>query len=340
VIVAPGGGSFATIAVGPGGAALAEWVTGGLDGVMMTSYRPPGGSFEPPTLLSASVPGGEQWAVADFDAAGNATIAWAGADPTNRLLVRTRSAAGAWTAPEAIAARRPFRPELMVSPSGAATLTWEEAGPKKEDASRVVVATRPPGGRFGAEQTLAGVQRNPGEPVVATNDRGDAVVAWVELHDEPRPDTFGVHAAFRAAGSGAFGRAVTLTRPDVEAAFPSVSVDPTGRMVLAFSENGPGRRVWARVRTRSGTLLPGRVLSHDHEENSGVTALAAGRGLVAWFDRDRGRSFLRIAAATPAGAFGPPRLLATTREYGDTPWLFAVPTGLLAVTPANRIVAL
>jgi hypothetical protein len=149
-----------SITTGPGGAALVLWSTGGLDPVLMYAYRPAGGAFGASTELDDEYPLGEQAPVAAFDAAGDATVAWASARPDDRLLVRTLSTAGASGPVQGIQAPRAFRPSLAVAPGGGAVLAWSEDGPRR-NSSRVVAALRPPGGTFGPRQTLAGIGHTP-----------------------------------------------------------------------------------------------------------------------------------------------------------------------------------
>src|SRR4051794_24125659 len=88
VTVEVAGGYLSTLSAGPGGAVLVTWSSGGLDGALMAAYRPPGGGFGAPVQLHVAPPPGEQTPVSAFDAAGNATVAWASVKPDDdRLLV-------------------------------------------------------------------------------------------------------------------------------------------------------------------------------------------------------------------------------------------------------------
>lgn len=345
--VAPPGGGFgppqrlspdasymATVAVGPTGHAVATWSEGGLEGRWLAAFRSPGSAFGPPEVLAADGSAGEQVPAAAFDASGTATVAWAN-DARTALLVRTRDATGRWSAPVGIAARDAFRPRLHVRADGGATLAWEGEGPQR-NSSRVLVADRRPGGAFGEPKILAGVQRAPGSVVLSGNDRGDAVVAWSQLRTGRRGSPyFTVHAAFRSPGRG-FGRPTQLTRPGQEAASPSVSVGPTGGMVLAFAEV-QDRRLDARIRTASGALSSVTTLSRDFEENTEPIALAAGPGLVAWYDRDPGRSTFKTARAMSDGGFEEPEQRFTTRFSEERPAAFAADDGLLFLKPNGSI---
>ena len=154
---------------------------------------------------------------------------------------------------------------------------------------------------------IAGTLRHADEPVLALNDRGDAVATWVELHrvKHPKPHrddlSFSVHGRFRAAGDG-FGKSVRLSH--IDAAGQSVAVQPDGRMIVAWAD-WTNRRVEARVRSSTGVLGRPFVLTHDLGVNARIAALTTGRGTVGWIDRDPGLVFVRVAQATPDRRFGP-----------------------------------
>lgn len=313
------------VAVGPRGDALVVW---GDDAGLWARYRPPAGALGPKVRIGTEADLGENVAALDIDAAGAAVVAWA-ADDDERLHVRSRDAAGTWQPAQTLGDPGAFRPALALADNGRAVLTWRQRAARPRNATRLAVSTREPGVRFSRAVVVAGIQRSPAEPIAAMNERGDAVVAWIETHRRRRGDTeFSIHGAFRA-GTGTFSRPARLSR--MEAAGPQATVLPSGRMVLAWTDNVE-RRAEARVRTVTGRLQPPRRLTDDLEENTDVTVLAAGRGAVAWLDRDPGVSSIHVAQATDAGGFGAPQLLGRLRGWVfETPAISSVPGGLLMI---------
>jgi hypothetical protein len=323
---------------GPHGETITWWVSGGHGYRAVTSFRAPGGTFDPPVTLTRGYPGRSGVDLA-FDGAGNVTAVWGVA--REGVRVRTRRASGRWSPASLIPAARAYDPRLAVASDGAATVVWSErvtrGGP-----TRVMAAERPAGGSFGPPHQLVRTDRDVQGVVVATNDAGDAVALWSETVEA----TFrtSLHAAFRRRGAASFGSATTLTHARDEPSGESVSIAPDGRVVFGWRDN-TRLLAEARIRTAAGVLLPVQVLSRDLLENSAATALALGDGLVAWYDghtwpdgRQRGPVFLRTATASPAGRFGAPRTRWTTRRLmPDEPWAFATDAGLLLVTGSGRI---
>lgn len=329
------GGYFSAVALGPAGEGLLVFSEGGPEGRLMASFRPPDGAFGPAVPISEGPTSGPEARVG-FDAAGNAIVIWTQVGPGPDLVARARGANGSWSALEPIpGADGAFRVQLAVAPSGAATAVWREDDGSGPNRTRLVAANRPPGGRFGPQQTLAPARYDADDAALDMNARGDAVVAWVESNDATTAEElrFTVAGVFRR-GDGRFGRRIALARRGTDGSVPSVSVAPSGRMVIAYRDNRRGLAL-ARIRTAAGRLLPVRTLSADAGENTGVAALAAGPGVVAWFDRDPGRTILRLAVAGADGRFRHRRTLARGSRYPEVPQLFATPTGLAYLLPTR-----
>ena len=124
-----------------------------------------------------------------------------------------------------------------------------------------------------------------------------------------------MRGAFRAAG-GAFGRPVRLSRVS-EATGPSVAIQPSGRMILAWRDNET-HRVEARVRSEAGALGRPAILTHALDLNAGPTAVAAGNGAVIWSDSVRRDEVVRLAPATGDGRFPTSQTIARVRSDLDT----------------------
>ena len=86
-------------------------------------------------------------------------------------------------------------------------------------------------------------------------------------------------------------------------------------MILAWRDNET-HRVEARVRSAAGALGPPSILTHDLDENTGPTALAAGNGVIVWSDGVRRGQVVHLAHATGDGRFPAVRTIARVRWGG------------------------
>jgi hypothetical protein len=277
------------VAVGPRGDAIVVWI-GERDDALHARYRPAGGVLGATETVAPQADFGAEAVTAALDGAGNATVTWSPKRRNERggMRVRSRSEAGVWSAPQNLGGYRVFGASIAVTPNGTALLAWRQSKTARHpNLNQVAMSSRAAGAAFAPARVLAGVRRDPGEPTVAANDRGDAIVVWSQLD---RRDVFSVWAAFRGPGAG-FGRPLRLNRErDMVSRWVTVLAD--GAMVMGWTNNLT-RRVEARVRSAAGELGPPVVLTHDLEVNSDLFPLA--NGALAWADRDPGVSRIKLA---------------------------------------------
>lgn len=160
--------------------------------------------------------------------------------PPLRLLVRDGD--GKFGKPITVT-KSAFGGEVEVDGKGVVYVAWQTpdpAGPK------VAVAERRPGKKFGKPKLIDGPAGIQG-PELAVNDRGDAVVAWIQGREEA------VQAAYRKAG-GAWGRATGLGH-----AFEArVAIADNGDTVVVWAINGSG---YASFRSANGKFAIGEALA-------------------------------------------------------------------------------
>ncbi|MGD9695890.1 MAG: hypothetical protein AB7V42_09550 [Thermoleophilia bacterium] len=131
-LTVPGTDVNVTVAIAPGGGAVAAWV-GHREGTVTAAVRPAGAAaFEPPVELTPAVPGGHFFPDLDarIAADGGASVAWRGvsaAVPTG-FAIRPPGAA-AFAAPVAVAdvGDQPTTPRVAFAPGGAATAAWADS---------------------------------------------------------------------------------------------------------------------------------------------------------------------------------------------------------------------
>jgi hypothetical protein len=313
------------VAVGPRGDAIVVWI-GEKDGALHARYRPPGGVLGAPELVARNAEFDAEAVTAGLDGAGNATVTWSPGhnDERGGLWVRLRSQQGVWGVPQNLGGYRVFAPSLAVTANGSAVLAWRQSKtPKHPNLNQVAMSSRVPGGAFTRPRILAGTNRDPGEPTVAANDGGDAIVVW---NQSGRRDEFSVWAAFRAP-SARFGRPMRLNH-ERDMVSRWVTVLPDGTMVMGWTNNLT-RHVEARVRSAAGALGRPVVLTHDLEVNSDLFPLA--NGALAWADRDPEVSQIRLAVVDGLTFRAP---IAVVRVHG---WFlgpaFAVGPAGVAIVP-------
>ncbi|WP_270042286.1 hypothetical protein [Solirubrobacter ginsenosidimutans] len=323
------------IALGARGDAILVWYDD--DSRLWARYRPVGGVLGPREVVADGVDRDAEAIAVGLDGAGTATIVWPPEKPneTGGLAIVTRSESGSYSAPQAIAAYRVFAPDLAVTDNGSAVLAWRQTrSPKRPNGDQVAVSTRPAGAAtFGAPVVVAGVQRNPSEPTVAANDRGDAIVGWSQNRDDAHSRdgvVFTVYGVFRAPGGG-FGRTVKLNKTK-DMGGPWAAVTSEGRMVLGWTDNLK-RRAEVRVRSAAGVLGPPIRLTDDLEENSNLFPLPYGRGLIAWADRDPGVSTINVAQATEDLKLGPAQFITRVHGWFLGPSFATSPQGGLVTVP-------
>ena len=194
-----------------------------------------------------------------------------------------------------------------------------------------------------------------GAPAVATDDRGDVVVAWVDASSHE------VMAA-SSAGGGGFGAPVVVSpqesTEDSSDNSPVATIDPQGTATIAWQADaargfepagtpgppgvvmaasaGPGEPFAApeaALTGAGGTLVQGLAIQSD--ANGQVLVSATLAAPPSWTDPS-GSPAINFAIASPGGAFSPQGQLATTPSGVDpTGWAIAPDGSVLATTAAQ-----
>ena len=250
------------VTIGGGGIAVAVWAQlhgGGADYVVMTSTRPPGGSWTPPVRLSAH----GQFAFAPAVAvspAGGAVVVWSAAGtggPGLRgqavMAAVRRSPRQQWSRPVRLSRAGVAGEQARVATDGHghATAIWASGG---NGPGRIQTATlNLAGGRWSRPFLLAAARQRLLDPQIAASARGDLVAAWKRLTGGaplgPRGVRAQIAARVRPAGSRswlpatALGPELELPGQDSaapELPGPQVAIDAAGD--AAVSWQGPWRR--------------------------------------------------------------------------------------------------
>jgi hypothetical protein len=380
-----GGSSvYATIALGARGHATLGWRAPPPRHEFLTTGRAPAGPFGPPVTVEAlgatdtEHPGDAATAV---DALGTTTYAWRvtlihdnGSRREDRIRVVRRAADGGFSPVQEIGSWRNIgHPALIVDRAGIALLAWQAVDHGEDPrASRVTYATAPPGQEFGAPRVLSG-PAGPGiTPRLASNGRGDAMLAWV-----PAPSGFSgsrapgekvpLFSSFRPSG-GDFGP-VESTLPEKVGPHPEamdpqpggqLALDDAGNAIFAWSNASnvlttfkPAGREWGPITpiTKMPVCCPTpapdpfpserlRALEFDAKGNAVLVLTDEARRLG--FE-ERGAQGVGASVRPRGGRFGKPEGIAAQdaeRGYCCSAALDRLGNGLVSWTDGRRVLAM
>ena len=200
------------VVVGTDGAALATWTE---RGSVYASRRAPGHRFGKPTLLNPGGPGAGG-VTAAIGADGTVVVAWLAGDSAFAAVGERGRAVG--TA-QPLATFEPFgglgAPAAVVTRAGEALVAWPQgvhdaAGFRTE----VALASRQPGGSFGAPRVVSAPGASASAPALASERSGEVTAAWSEAGPIGPASTRWISTAVRPAATSDFTPGQRLPRTD------------------------------------------------------------------------------------------------------------------------------
>jgi hypothetical protein len=142
-----------------------------------------------------------------------------------------------------------FEPQVAIDGSGNVIAVWTRSDGTN---LRIQSANRTPSGPWSAAQTLSDPGQSASSPQVAVDASGNAVAVWTR-----NDGTSGrIQAAYRPAG-GSFGTPATISDPNGDASSPDVSMDNSGRAVIAWARNDNPNPSLCCLRVQSSIRQPG-----------------------------------------------------------------------------------
>ncbi|WP_217914218.1 hypothetical protein [Miltoncostaea marina] len=296
----------AVAALDGAGAATVVWERRAGDATsVVAATRAPGGAWGAPAPLSAAGRRAGSPAVA-VAPDGGAVAVWRRDDGGGRATIEAavRPAGGAFGAPVALSAPDALgalRPRVAIAPSGAAAAAWLRFDGQH---TLVEVATRPPGGAFGAPRTVSAPGADALAPAVAVDGAGRATVAW------NRADGAGsVVQVARGDGAAGFTAPADASRPGATAFGAAVGVAPSGAGVLLWSEvaaDGATVVVTTPLGADGGPGAPATISPEGDASTAQVAVDGAGRAIATWRLQAGGRSVVQAAERPAGGAWGAP----------------------------------
>jgi hypothetical protein len=217
-------------------------------------------------------------------------------------------------------------PDVAFDGAGEVIVAWTQntvhgAAPP-QGRNYVRVAIRSADGRWGAPRTVGRTSHFiDGQPRLAANARGDAVVAWRGMRGTGPGTRDVLQAAYRSAG-GAFAGARSLSEPGIDL---QVALDERGTAYAAWSHTRAPYFVASSIRLatrrRSGSWTRPDTVAAVGASGPQIALPGDGNLLVAFRAGQQGvgatrTGFAMVAERTPAGGGEPPLLLSHTRTVG------------------------
>jgi hypothetical protein len=283
------------------GDAIAVWThSHGSRRTVEGAFRPAGsGTWQASIALSAE---NAERPVVAMDPQDNAIAVWERSTGSGSIIesaVRPTST-GVWQAPVPLSreGQTASYPEIAIDPQGNAIAVWVR---NYVSESIVEAAVRPAGsGVWQAPIALSAGGQSVGEPDVAVDAQGNALVVWRQLGV-----TETIQAAVRPAGSGVWQAPVALSTPGENAILPKVAVDLQGDAVVVWTSNNGGNRIVEATRKQgpSGIWQTPVALSSPTEGASEPEVAIDSQGdAVAIWQSSAGANEIIDAASMSAGS--------------------------------------
>lgn len=277
--------------------------------VVESAYRPAGGGWQAPIVLSVPEGGGSgepplytpngQSARIAVDADGDATVVWETYAGVNKILVQaaTRPAGGAWQAPVSIGEVKTMmapEPWVAVDAVGNATAVW-----KKSDV--IQGAFRPVGEGWQPPVPISDPEGETYVPQAAVNAEGDATAVWMEADGS----NYVVRGALRPAG-GSWEAPTLVSAAGEYAGNPHIALDPDGDAMVVWRGENEGQEVARAAYRPAGAAwqapddvsIPGEAVQQLR-----IALYESGEAMVVWAGstNEAGGHTVVRAAHRPAG---------------------------------------
>jgi hypothetical protein len=251
-------------------------------------------TFSAAVKLAAPVAAGAKVAL---DAQGNVIAVWSHYDGKKwRVQERPISAAGSVGRVRTISAAgdKPLWPQIAANPKGGAIVVWSRtrnlAGQPRGRDSRVEARTISANGQLGSVKAVSTKGRRAGGPRIASDARGNAIVAW-----QQKQATLRIKVR-RISAKGALGHVQTLSSAKRKSEGLAIASSSRGKAIVAWSQtDGKNWRIRARQISASGRLGSVKTISAPGHD-AGLTEVASdarGNATVVWSQfgaNDSGRS--------------------------------------------------
>lgn len=257
-------------------------------------YRSAGGSWQVPVTIGEvdTMMDPEPWVA--VDAQGEATATWTAG---GTIYGASKPAGEGWQAPVQLSSNEAFVPQAAVDEQGDATVVWMHY-----DGSTYIVqsAYKPAGGSWETPTDLSQPGEEGGDPQIALDATGDAMVTW-DGHPSEYEDV--VRVAYRPSG-GSWQAPVDISNEGEQIQSLQVALDAQGDAMVAWAGSGKevGDIVHAAYRPAGGAWESPTSLSQDggNAYPEDLVFDAAGNAAILW-QRNNGADNILQGDYRPAG---------------------------------------
>ena len=256
------------------------------------------------------------------------------------VRVALRSPLGAWGEARRVSTGHTAvaTPDIATGASGELLVTWTQS--RTTDVvpvgrNSVKLAIRSASGRWSAPHTVGATEHFvTGEPRLAANARGDAVLGWLGVSSRSSDARDVLRVAYRPA-FGHFGAAHAFGQAGFDL---RLVIGSRGGVFAAWSHLAPPSYLRSSVRlakrTRRGPWSHAQTIAGRDAGGPQLALLPGGRLLIAWRGSERGIGALRtgivtVAERAPGGLLSPREALSPAPSPG--PQLAAGPSGEVLV---------
>jgi hypothetical protein len=248
----------------------------------------------PSSLLTSTTPpayAGQPAVASDADGETLALFTQGESGGTQELLYESHQPGARWTAPAALSAgEEPGQPAIAMSEHGDATAVWTDRS-SPSSPPRVWSAERPAGGSWSApvalEQSGAASDLVTARPVIAEDEAGDAVVAWVEAESGYTPQW--IVGAYRH--DGVWSKPARISEParyiDYAWGPSGLVADAAGDFVLVWTQEDETGTFSVQAQELQGGVFSGAQTiesTPDRLFGAAVAENAAGEAAAIWAD--------------------------------------------------------
>lgn len=276
--------------------------------LLQVAYRPAGGEWQTPITIGEvhTMMSPEPWLA--MDEQGDASATWTDG---GTVFAAYKPAGEAWGSPVRLSDTEAFVPETAMDARGDVTAVWMHF-----DGARYVVqsAYRPAGGAWELPVQVSAPGEEGGDPQVALDARGDAIIVW-DGHPTEYSDKAMV--AYRPSG-GTWREPVAVSDEGEMLESLKVALDAEGDAIVAWGgsgkEEGGYAAVRATYRSAGGGWESPRTLSEAGENAypSDLVFDASGNAAILWQRSSGSKQVLQVDYRPADGDWQAPGNLSTS----------------------------